>query len=144
MASWDKVPRDFLLLLRLLALAGGLRAAAMAYYGLAEPPPLTPAEIAARQQRVRELASQGEEGLNAGYVAKAGLVTRAAARCATGAGAAPEYSGDCKTARLWLQRYHQRTTDVLADPDAHPPAVRAAAGAYAQAEQQMESRRAAR
>lgn len=144
MASWDKVPRDFLLLVRLLAVAGGLRAIAMAYYGLIEPPPPTPAEIAARQERVRELASQGEDGLNAGYVAKAGLVEEAAARCGATADADRRHAGDCKIARLWLERYAQRTREVLAAPDVYPVAVRAAAATYARAEQQVPPKVASR
>jgi hypothetical protein len=48
MADWDKVPRDFLMLVRVIGIAGGLRALAMAYYGIAAPEPLTPEEIAAR------------------------------------------------------------------------------------------------
>lgn len=137
MASWDKVPRDFLLLVRLLAVAGGLRAIAMTYYGLVEPPPLTPAEIAARQERVRELASQGEDVLNGSYVAKADLVGGAAARCEATAEGEPGHAGDCKIARLWLGRYAQRTREVLAAPDAYPAAVRAAAVIYTRAEQQV-------
>jgi hypothetical protein len=136
-ADWDKVPRDFLTMVRLLAVAGGIRAAAMAYYGFAGPEALTAAEAAARSERVRDLADRGEEGLVAGYVAKVGLVGRAAERCADDAPEARAHSGDCRLARLWLQRYRQRTEEVLREPARFPQAVRAAAASYAAAERQL-------
>lgn len=138
MADWDKVPRDFLTMVRLLAVAGGIRAAAMAYYGFAGPEALTPAEAAARAERVRDLADQGEEGLIAGYLAKVQLVERAADRCALQAPEARTHSGDCRLARLWVQRYRQRTEEVLREPSRFPQNVRAAAATYAGAERQLE------
>lgn len=139
MADWDKVPRDFLTMVRLLAVAGGIRAAAMAYYGFAGPEALTPAEAAARAERVRDLADKGEEGLLAGYVAKVDLVGRSAGRCADEAPDARAHSGDCRLARLWLQRYGQRTEDVLGEPARFAEPVRAAAERYAAAERQLAS-----
>jgi hypothetical protein len=137
-ADWDKVPRDFLTMVRLLAVAGGIRAAAMAYYGFAGPEALTPAEAAARAERVRDLADKGEEGLIAGYVAKVDLVERATERCAQHAPDARTHSGDCRIARLWLQRYGQRTEEVLRDPDQFSPPVRAAAASYAAAGRRLD------
>src|SRR5262245_55230221 len=107
MADWDKVPREFLLLIRVIGIAGGLRAAAMAYYGLYAPEPPTQAEIAERAERVQHLAAEGEAGLAASYVAKADLVGRAAERCARIAADERDHSGDCRLARLWVQRYRQ-------------------------------------
>jgi hypothetical protein len=138
-ADWDKVPRDFLTMVRLLAVAGGIRAVAMAYYGIAGPEALTPAEAAARAERVRDLADKGEEGLIAGYVAKVDLVERAAERCAEeDAPDARVHSGDCRLAQLWLQRYRQRTEDVLREPGRFAQPVRAAAASYAAAERRLE------
>jgi len=139
MADWDKVPRDFLMLVRVIGIAGGLRAAAMAYYGIVAPEPPTPAEIAARAERVQHLAEEGEAGLAASYVAKADLVGRAAERCA---GIAPEerdHSGDCRLARLWVQRYRQRTDEVLAHPAAFPASAHTAAARYAEAAEHLEA-----
>lgn len=137
MADWDKVPRDFLMLVRVIGIAGGLRAVAMAYYGLAAPEPPTPAEIAARAERVHDLAAEGEAGLAAGYVAKADLVGRAAERCSAASPKERAHSGDCRLARLWLERYHQRTDEVLARPADFTAPVRDAAERYARAAERL-------
>jgi hypothetical protein len=141
MADWDKVPRDFLMLVRVIAIAGGLRAIAMAYYGLTAPEPPTPAELAARAARVHELAEEGEAGLAAGYVAKVDLVERAAERCAAVSSAEREHSGDCRLARLWLDRYRTRTDEVLARPESFAEPIRTAAERYARAAERFDSSR---
>jgi len=139
MADWDKVPRDFLMLVRVIGIAGGLRAVAMAYYGIVAPEPPTPAEIAARAERVQHLAEEGEAGLAASYVAKADLVGRAAERCAGIPPQERDHSGDCRLAQLWVQRYHQRTEEVLAHPEAFAASAHAAAARYAEAAEHLEA-----
>ena len=129
-----KAPRELLILARVIAVMGGLRAAHFVYFNLVEPPPLTPEEIATGEAELERLAEEGASIQRARYIAKANTVLIAARECE-----GPEAVGSCRFARLWTDRYHGHTSGLLADGGADRESLEAA-DAYREASRLLDEK----